>query len=164
MEMIKITGMKGIISKLQKTKSKLNSSISRGLYKGGQYLQRESQKIVPVMTGNLRGTAFTRKISWDHVTVGYTASYAAFVHENLNAAHGKAFNVKHAAEIARAGRMTTSKSGRQTFKPTKGKLMGTAAGGMFPRGENQQAKFLERPMREKRNEILKIVAAEASKI
>jgi len=164
MEMIKITGMKGIISKLQKTKSRLNSSISRGLYKGGQYLQRESQKIVPVMTGNLRGTAFTRKISWDHVTVGYTASYAAFVHENLNVAHGKAFNVKHAAEIARAGRMTISKSGRQVFKPTGGKLMGTAAGGMFPRGENQQAKFLERPMREKRNEILKIVAAEASKI
>jgi len=164
MEMIKITGMKGIISKLQKTKSKLNSSISRGLYKGGQYLQRESQKIVPRQTGNLGDNAFTRKISWDHVIVGYPAEYAAFVHENLNAAHGKAFNVKHAAEIARAGRMTISKSGRQVFKPTKGKLMGTAAGGMFPRGENQQAKFLERPMRSKRNEILKIVAAEASKI
>ena len=164
MEMIKITGMAGVLSKLRKTKSRLNASISRGLVKGGQYLQRESEKIVPVMTGNLRGTAFTRRLSWDHVTVGYTASYAAFVHENLNAAHGKTFNIKHAAEISRAGRMTTTKSGRQTFNPFKGKLMGTAAGGMFPRGENQQAKFLERPMREKRSEILRIVAEEARKI
>lgn len=147
-DMIKITGIKGVLSKITNTKGKLNQSISRGLVKGGLFLQRESQKIVPVDTGNLRSSAFTRKLTWDHVKVGYTASYAAFVHENLNAVHGQAFNVKHADKIAR-------NTERHAGKPT---------GTWSRRGQNQQAKFLETPARTKRTEILRIVANEASKI
>ena len=41
-------------------------------------------------TGNLRGSAFTRATGNGFetiVTVGYTASYAIYVHENLNSFH-----------------------------------------------------------------------------
>jgi hypothetical protein len=155
--MVHITGMPELMSRLKGAGKRIEMGVTRGLVKGGRFLQRESQKIVPVQTGNLRGSAFTRKLTAKHVTVGYTASYAAFVHENLDAAHGRAFNVKHAAAIARANR-------RLRFK--QGKVVGQKAGErrsttFFNRGENQQAKFLERPAREKRLEILNIVAAEA---
>lgn len=64
------------------------------------------------------------------VVVGYAASYALIVHENLETAHGVAFNVKH--------------GGKPGFKN---------------RGPNQQAKYLEQPFRELRSRIMEIVAA-----
>lgn len=74
------------------------------------------------------------------VVVGYTASYALYVHENLQARHGEAFN-------AAAGERKRDVKGR--FKKGQGR-----------RGPGQQAKFLERPAREKQGEIAaKILAA-----
>lgn len=74
-----------------------------------------------------------------NVVVGYTASYAVYVHENLEAAHGEAFNAKHAAEIA-AG------AGRK-----KGERR------VMSRGAGQQAKFLEQPAREHSTTIAQMV-------
>lgn len=57
---------------------------SRGLLKAGHYLQRQSQKVVPLDTGILRASAYTKKTgsgSTTEVTVGYTAPYALRVHE-----------------------------------------------------------------------------------
>lgn len=89
-----------------------------GLKRAGLFLQRESQKIVPVEYGVLRNTAFTRAegSGFDTVVrVGYEAIYAIFVHENLEAQH----------------------------KPGK------------------QAKFLEKPLREKRDEMAAIIEESA---
>ena len=58
-----------------------------------------------------------------NVVVGYAASYAIHVHENMQAKHGSAYNEANPSK--------------------KGKA----------RGPNQQAKFLEQPFREHRNEI-----------
>lgn len=66
------------------------------------------------------------------VVVGYEAPYAVVVHEDLEAAHGAAFNVKHAAEIS--------------------------AGKEKARGDNQQAKYLEAPFRIHKERIKAIVA------
>lgn len=41
--------------------AKLTGSLLKGLLVGGLFLQRESQKEVPVDTGNLKASAFTRK-------------------------------------------------------------------------------------------------------
>lgn len=67
------------------------------------------------------------------VVVGYTAKYALFVHEDLEATHGEAFNQKHAADIA--------------------------AGREEARGPNQQAKYLEMPFRKLQNDgtLLEII-------
>jgi hypothetical protein len=159
--MIKMSGMSQVVAKLKKATNLTKDNLSRGLVYGGQYLQAESMRIAPVQTGNMRASAFTRKITKYHVIVGYTAPYAAFVHEIETAAHGKAFNVKHADKIAKAN--------ENLYFNEKGKVIGQKAGTRrhpiwFNRGEKQQWKFLEKPAREKRVEILTIVAAESRKI
>lgn len=115
-----------------------------GLKRAGIKLQRASMQEVPIHKGNLRASAFTRAeegttlLSMPKVLVGYTAAYAVYVHENLEAAHGKAFNEKHAKEIANAK------------TPAQRKMW-------FNRGEKQKAKFLEDPARRMNEELLKTV-------
>jgi len=151
--MAKLTNIRGlstVLSNLKKAKTNLASGVGRGLKKGGLHLQKKSGDIVPVQLGNLKNSIFCRNVGGSgfdtDIIVGYTADYAVWVHENLNAAHGKVFNEKHAAEIVAA-------------RGTKG---GTAAGGMFNRGEEQQAKFLEKPAREERRTILMIIRTEVN--
>ena len=146
MKMIKLEGLPQVLSRLKGATGDMQNKAGRGLKLAGMFLQRESQKIVPVQLGNLKNSAFTRSMGTGlrtDVTVGYTAEYATYVHEDLDKAHGTAFNVKHADEIRSAT-----------------KKQRTAAGGLFNRGEEQQAKFLETPARTKRTEMLAIIAAE----
>lgn len=135
---VTVTGLNVVIKNLKKVKPTLGAKVGTNLKRAGLFLQRESQKIVPVNIGNLKGSAFTRNVGgpgWAvDIVVGYTAEYAVYVHEDLTAAHGAAFNVKYAEQIA----------------DKKNKAFRS-------RGENQQAKFLERPMREKRKEMLTII-------
>jgi hypothetical protein len=147
MNLCEVKGAKKMLSDLLKRSKLHRKAVAVGLGGGALFLQRESQKIVPVQLGNLKNSAGSRveisaggKIS---AIVFYTAAYAVFVHENPNAAHGRDFNAKYAKEISAA----------------KGTKSGTARGGMFNRGPNQQYKFLERPAREKRKEIVLVVYA-----
>jgi len=136
-----VTGVDEVISKLRVWDKRYEKRFAAGMKVAGLFLQRESQKIVPVDTGILRSTAFTRATGFGFATdvlVGYTAAYAIFVHEDLDAAHGTAFNQKHAAAFAAA----TTKRQKQRFAP---------------RGPNQQAKFLEKPLREQRDKLLQII-------
>lgn len=118
MNMMKITGTNKVIANIRKAGIEARIGMERGLMRGGRFLQRESQLIVPVDTANLKNSAFTRNIGGRgfsaDVLVGYTANYAVYVHEDLNAHH---------------------KSGKT-------------------------AKYLERPAREKRTEIIAIVNEE----
>jgi hypothetical protein len=63
---------------------------SKGLYKalvqGAETILEEADKIIPVDTGNLRNSSF-KNIDTNNakVTIGYTAEYAPYVHENLDA-------------------------------------------------------------------------------
>lgn len=118
MNMIKVTGANMVIANIRKTGIKMGVGMERGLIRAGRFLQRESQLIVPVDTSNLKNSAFTRNIGGcgfsADVLVGYTANYAVYVHEDLNAHH---------------------KTGKS-------------------------AKYLERPAREKRGEIIAIINEE----
>jgi len=51
----------------------------------------------------------------------------------------------------------------EEIKAAKGTKLGTKKGGMFKRGEEEQAKFLEKPAREKRGYIIKIIQFEAKR-
>ena len=135
-----------------KSKKNLAAGTARGLKKGGLYLKSKSDEIIPVDWGVLKGSGFCRNVGGSgfdtDIIVGYGSefcNYAVYVHEDLNKAHGKEFNIKHAAEIA---------AGKMTYKGKKKKPMAN-------RGENQQAKFLERPAREERRPIIKIIQREA---
>lgn len=114
----KIVGERELRTRLKAETARRIRGLRRGLRKGGLFLQRESQKIVPVDTGALKNSAFTRDVTkvdtFPVVIVGYTINYAIFVHENVDAKH----------------------------KPGK------------------VAKFLEKPARERRAEILQIVLKE----
>lgn len=144
----KIKGVKEIKARMEEFNKDMSKQLDIGLKNAALYLQRESQKIVPVQMGNLKASAFSRVlpdiiksqvgISSPSAVVGYTANYAVYVHENLDASHGKAFNLKYAKEINEA---KTSSQKRVWFR----------------RGENQQAKFLEAPAREKKDEIFRII-------
>jgi hypothetical protein len=57
------------------------------LLEAGLHLERRSKALVPVDTGNLRASGYTRRSAELEVEVGYQASYAVFVHENLEAKH-----------------------------------------------------------------------------
>ncbi len=61
-----------------------------GLKRAGLFIQRESQKIVPVEFGLLKNSARTETAGkgFDaEVTVSYQTAYAILVHENLDAKH-----------------------------------------------------------------------------
>ncbi len=113
--MIKITGLNTILRNFKKADSKLGDGLEKRLKDAGLFIQRESQKIVPVDTSNLKGGAETRSIGGKgfkaHIVVLYKAVYSVFVHENMGARH---------------------KTGKR-------------------------AKFLEAVVREKKNEIFKII-------
>ena len=149
--LVELKGVDTVIRNLKKAGDTLGRGTARGLKSGGVFLERESRKIVPVQLGNLKASSFTRNIGGTgfrtDIIVGYTAEYAVYVHEDLEKAHGEAFNIKHAREIAAAA----------------GTPRGTAKGGFFKRGKDQQAKFLEKPAREKRREILGIIHREANR-
>ncbi len=161
--MISLTGAKTVLTNLKKWHDQTGLQAERGIAAAANYLRNQSMALVPVQTGNLKGSCGAPRnvggpgFKADYV-VYYNASYAIFVHEDLvaaappaRAAHGKFFNIKHADEIASASHRT--QSGRLVID----KPAGTVAGGMFRRGEKQQAKYLEQPMREKRKEIFEII-------
>jgi hypothetical protein len=117
--MVKVVGVEEIKKKLREASVTMGFKIQRGQIKAGLFLQRESQKVVPIEFGVLMNSAGTKAIgaSWfTDVIVYYTASYAVYVHE------------------------------RTELKHKKGKM----------------AKFLETPMRENRDKILRIIAGEAA--
>lgn len=114
-QITEVVGVEEVLTRLKQAKVKAGLEIERNLKKAGLYLQRLSQKVVPVATGALKNSAGTRaKGAGVHtaVAVFYTQHYAIYVHERTDLRH---------------------KTGKQ-------------------------AKFLEQPAKEHRDDILRIIA------
>lgn len=87
---MQIVGLGSLIARFHTIKAECAKGMERGLKKAGLFLQRQSQKVVPIDTGVLKGSAFTRATGsglTTEVEVGYTQGYAIYVHENLEAQH-----------------------------------------------------------------------------
>lgn len=127
-----------VTAKIDNRKKELVEELRKNTLKAGLMLQAFSQRIVPVHTGVLKSSAYTTPVKIPYrpnavaVEVGYTQDYALVVHENLNNAHGKEFNVKHAEKIAKY-------NNKHPY--------------WFERGPKQQAKYLEAPLRDHQNEL-----------
>src|ERR1044072_1838716 len=79
-----IIGQAEVLANIGTSRQRAAAGLQRGLVKAGLRLQAESQKMVPVEYGPLKASAFTRADGTGFatiVTVGYTAAYAAYVHE-----------------------------------------------------------------------------------
>lgn len=132
----RVTGVRTVIGNLMRADQRFRRGVSLGLKKGGLFVQRLSQKEVPVEFGPLKASAFTRAEGLGFqtkVTVGYTAFYALFVHEAVG--------------------MVLRGLPRLPNPPHKGRYWD-------PQGKGK-AKFLEDPVRYNRDEIGNIVRATA---
>lgn len=80
-----LKGKNNVLENLNKEISKIEGKSLKGLLKGGLIIEREANKRVPVETGVLRASSYVRKHETNQksVVVGYSSSYAIFVHENL---------------------------------------------------------------------------------
>ena len=90
--MVEVIGVEDVKRRLKEAGVKLGFQVRRGLIKAGLFLQRESQKVVPVDTSNLKNSAGTKPIGhgWHtDVIVYYEATYAVYVHERTELKHKK---------------------------------------------------------------------------
>lgn len=85
-----VQGVKSIAAAIKAAEAKTTKGLRVGLLRAGLFLQRESQKIVPIDTNALRASAATRIEGSgleSSVIVSYGTEYAVYVHEDLNARH-----------------------------------------------------------------------------
>lgn len=97
-----LVGVPAAVTAVAGVAAKEATAMHRNLKRAGLFLRRESQKLCPVRFGKLKGSAYTRSMGSGFKTaveVGYTANYAVYVHENLNARHenGQAKFLEHPA-------------------------------------------------------------------
>lgn len=79
----RVIGIDKVLANIKREFRAVEGRSSAGLMAAGLQVQRLAQKKVPVEYGNLRGSAYTEKRKQLEVEVGFTASYALYVHENL---------------------------------------------------------------------------------
>lgn len=85
----RITGVEEAISNLHKEVAQIQNVTMKGLLRGATIIRRDAQEMCPVVTGNLKSSAYINPSEGgDSVEVGFTANYAAKVHENPNAGKG----------------------------------------------------------------------------
>ena len=102
---VKVKGIKTVINRWNRTNKGVGRRAARGLKAGSKFLYDKSQELVPVDKGDLKRSGYYRNIGKRSgmgaiYAIGYTSDYAVWVHEDTRAAHGKAFNIKYASEIA----------------------------------------------------------------
>lgn len=82
-----IKGLPGVLAALKKAQSDMEKKKRKALNRIGVIVKADAQKMTPVDTANLRGSAYINADGSEKVLIGYTAAYAPYVHENLDAYH-----------------------------------------------------------------------------
>lgn len=84
-----VVGLNTWLKNLTQAHERLTAGKRAGLMKAGLLVRREAQKLTPIDQGNLRASAYSGldPIAARYVEVGYTAHYAPYVHEDLEARH-----------------------------------------------------------------------------
>lgn len=96
-----VQGSKKVQAALDGHRDHVEGNLPRALLMGALFLQRESQKIVPVDTGLLRNSANSRvETLGRQVTaiVSYGTDYGIYVHEDLEARHKPGKQAKYLSD------------------------------------------------------------------
>jgi hypothetical protein len=99
MSIVAITGIDSVLAQINRRVAAMKAK-SRGAMREAVLLVRgRSQRLTPVDTGNLKGSAYTEvsaKISSVTGVIGYQAFYAVYVHERVqHGSRSQRFNVQH---------------------------------------------------------------------
>jgi len=103
----RISGVPQVLAKMKIAKGVIGLECQKRLKKAGLFIQRESQKIVPVEFGVLKNSARTVNIGGKGFDVdivvhyGAGANYAVYVHENLEAKHKPGKRAKYLEAVVR---------------------------------------------------------------
>ncbi len=119
-----VLNLKELIETLKRKKDAHAEGFEEGVTKAAWDLYDKALEIVPIETGKLWLSGKVVIEGKGFETVGHVifdAEYAIWVHERLDLAHGKVYNIKYAEDIA---------AGRKILKRPQ-----------------EQAKFLESPLR-----------------
>jgi len=87
----KISGMNEVMRNLNAEIQAIKGRSANGLIQAGMLVRRDMEvtpPVIPVDTGNLRASWFTtliRNLNLVGLTLGFSANYAVFVHENVGA-------------------------------------------------------------------------------
>jgi len=120
-----VANLRELIETLKKKKEAQAEGFEEGVTKAAWDLYDRALDVVPIETGKLWLSGKVIIEGKGFQTVGHVifdAEYAIWVHERLDLAHGKVYNIKYAEDIA---------AGRKILKRPQ-----------------EQAKFLESPLRD----------------
>ena len=81
--MARVEGVETVLRNINRELNDIKGKTIAGLWEAGLQVEREAKLKAPVDTGNLKGSGYTRRMS-DGVEVGFTAKYAAWVHEMVD--------------------------------------------------------------------------------
>jgi hypothetical protein len=86
---VRVEGVEDVLNNLNSEIGKIEGKTMAGLLEAGFIVQADAQRKAPIDTGNLRGSAYTRKTidGSMSVEVGFGAAYALWVHENMDSYH-----------------------------------------------------------------------------
>ena len=89
-----------------KVRKAIESKMKKALVKAATKLKREAQKLTPVDLGNLKASADISEAYYNNggtIVVYYTAEYAVYVHEDVDAFHrvGRAKFLEDAANYTK---------------------------------------------------------------
>ena len=99
-----VQGVDEVLKNMKLAKALVGKNIEVGLKRAGLFLQRQSQKVVPIDKNVLKPSADTRskyKGVATVVSVVYTTSYAIYVHERTELKHAPGKQAKFLEEPAR---------------------------------------------------------------
>ena len=104
--MVVLKGMDKVLRNLNKEIKKIENRTQAGVTAAALKVKAESQKLTPVDTGNLKASAYVSSPAIKNIPsaeIGYTASYAIYVHE---------------MEYSRSGKKITHPTGQWKFLET----------------------------------------------
>lgn len=132
--------VKAVVSALRKKQERYRRGTERGIKHVAIFLLEASREFCPIDTKDLYNSSRVEvrgRLGTTEAKVTYNTDYAVYVHEDLTKAHGATFNRKYSDEISR--------------------------GVTHARRPQEQAKFLERPVRTRRPTMRQIFNTEIFK-
>jgi len=109
-------GIPEFLARNQKTREVAGPAVEAALIEVGELILEESNKLCPIVTGDLRESGEVQQSGHGFATrirVVYTASYAVYVHENLDAYHEPPTQAKFLEETLRRNRKDIQRAIRE---------------------------------------------------